>query len=593
MVAIDLNSVPDRKSPAAVTLEMQMTSLARSDIDSAIQKIRASQEFVRAPQLMRFLEFVVAETMEGRADRLKAYVIGTMALGRPQSFDPSTDSIVRVEANRLRRALDDYYSGAGLNDMITIKIPAGSYAPVILLASARTVVPDPAGVTEASVSRSGIAIATLLVLMLALVGSLVSRKNDSLRESTGTMADKGLVSGNADASVPSRFDRLPRMRLAAFETHEPEYWTIAETLSDRFLVALGRFDEVVILKALHEQAEQVKGASPTENYLLKGSIGRDSGMPLLILELVDVFSGKILWGREQRLTDSGLAGQQAIDILHESAVLIASAYGLIPAHERSNYAAKSAPAAYNCILDILERQRHDSGSALPEQIACIEDAKRRDSSGSLIFSYSAILTATRAMNLRHDIAGRERLLVQAYADARTAIGNDPSSARANHSYARVLLARGELDNATLIARKALSLNPEDPLLSAELGAYLLHGGKLQEGLKLLEKACNAVPNRPEWFDFFSFAAHLAVGDTAAAVDRASRTYSESFELGRLARAIAASKTGRVAEARSLFLELVTVDPQWSAAPDSKLEASGLQGIIKDTMLSELLALKRL
>jgi hypothetical protein len=50
---------------------------------------------------------------------------------RPADFDPRVESIVRVEAKRLRRKLTDYYTSNGGNDSIVIEFRTGSYVPEI------------------------------------------------------------------------------------------------------------------------------------------------------------------------------------------------------------------------------------------------------------------------------------------------------------------------------------------------------------------------------------------------------------------------------------------------------------------------------
>jgi len=49
---------------------------------------------------------------------------------RPDSFDQDADSIVRVEANRLRKRLAEYYRGEGAGQGMRISIPVGQYVPV-------------------------------------------------------------------------------------------------------------------------------------------------------------------------------------------------------------------------------------------------------------------------------------------------------------------------------------------------------------------------------------------------------------------------------------------------------------------------------
>jgi len=101
-----------------------------ADIRAALDRVVASAHLSKSPQLAAFLRFVVAETLAGRAERIKAYTIAADALGRDANFDPQNDPIVRVEAGRLRRALDHYYTDGGSNDPVVIELPRGHYVPV-------------------------------------------------------------------------------------------------------------------------------------------------------------------------------------------------------------------------------------------------------------------------------------------------------------------------------------------------------------------------------------------------------------------------------------------------------------------------------
>lgn len=85
--------------------------------------------FTRSPKLARFLRFVVEEELAGRGATIKAYTIATQALGRGPDFDPSLDPSVRVEAGRLRRALDEVYAQHAGGLEIRIAVPVGGYRP--------------------------------------------------------------------------------------------------------------------------------------------------------------------------------------------------------------------------------------------------------------------------------------------------------------------------------------------------------------------------------------------------------------------------------------------------------------------------------
>jgi Tol biopolymer transport system component len=76
------------------------------------------------------LRFLVEHALAGQQDQLKEYTIATMAFGRPESFDPRVDSLVRVQATRLRGLLNAYYESANEVGPVEITLPPGTYVPV-------------------------------------------------------------------------------------------------------------------------------------------------------------------------------------------------------------------------------------------------------------------------------------------------------------------------------------------------------------------------------------------------------------------------------------------------------------------------------
>ena len=107
---------------------------APEEIRTAVEHMIASEVFSRSPQLGAFLRFVTDATLSGKSDRIKAYTIGVEVLRRDTSFDPQLDPIVRVEATRLRRAIERYYAGPGQSDAIIIDLPRGKRVSVFAAA---------------------------------------------------------------------------------------------------------------------------------------------------------------------------------------------------------------------------------------------------------------------------------------------------------------------------------------------------------------------------------------------------------------------------------------------------------------------------
>jgi serine/threonine-protein kinase len=94
-----------------------------------LDRIVDSGAFRNAGRLRAFLRFVVEETLAGRQGEIKEYPIAVVVCGRPPSFDPKLDPIVRVDATRLRSRLATYYQTEGTADEIRIELPKGSYVP--------------------------------------------------------------------------------------------------------------------------------------------------------------------------------------------------------------------------------------------------------------------------------------------------------------------------------------------------------------------------------------------------------------------------------------------------------------------------------
>lgn len=98
-------------------------------IRSELDRILSSPDFGSCPRLAAFLRYVVEQTLEGKAESIKEFSVATDVFGRPATFDPQTDTLVRVNAVRLRRKLADYYAKAGASDGVILEIPRGSYVP--------------------------------------------------------------------------------------------------------------------------------------------------------------------------------------------------------------------------------------------------------------------------------------------------------------------------------------------------------------------------------------------------------------------------------------------------------------------------------
>jgi hypothetical protein len=94
---------------------------------SAVDRILQSSVFRQSDTLRRLLRYLADKAFEGSADQLKEYTIGVDALGKPSSYDPRQDSVVRIHVGRLRQKLNEYYRTEGKYDSIVIDVPKGHF----------------------------------------------------------------------------------------------------------------------------------------------------------------------------------------------------------------------------------------------------------------------------------------------------------------------------------------------------------------------------------------------------------------------------------------------------------------------------------
>lgn len=108
--------------PAAVSADTPLAS-NQAQIDRILQ----SKVFRSSEVLRHLFAYLAGKSLEGNADSLKEYTIGLDALGKPESFDPRQESVVRMHTARLRQKLGDYYRSEGVDDPILIDLPKGGF----------------------------------------------------------------------------------------------------------------------------------------------------------------------------------------------------------------------------------------------------------------------------------------------------------------------------------------------------------------------------------------------------------------------------------------------------------------------------------
>jgi hypothetical protein len=94
-----------------------------------LEAVLSSEAFARSPIVAQMLKYICERHFSGQSHEIKEYNIAVDAFGRQPNFDQTRDSIVRVEAHRLRKRLQEYYQQQGASHQIQIILPPGNYVP--------------------------------------------------------------------------------------------------------------------------------------------------------------------------------------------------------------------------------------------------------------------------------------------------------------------------------------------------------------------------------------------------------------------------------------------------------------------------------
>ena len=242
-----------------------MTPIPEPDVRAELDRILAARGFATAGRLSKFLRYVVDKTLAGESDQLKEYAVGIEVFERDDAYDPRLDSIVRVEAGRLRSRLDEYYNSDGAASPIRISLPKGGYAAQFVRADdvAPPVVSASAPVSGFTSARRSRATIPLVVVLLLAVGAMVfwlvrdRRPPQDLRPTAAVLpfeanmigGDNSNYSALITEAVTSELARLGTISVASFtsamqfEGQRRPMSEIAAALKSRYVIEASVDDE--------------------------------------------------------------------------------------------------------------------------------------------------------------------------------------------------------------------------------------------------------------------------------------------------------------------------------------------------------------
>ena len=548
---------------SVVGREQETVRPSPDEVRAYTRVLLARSAFETSARNRRFLSYVVEETLEGRADRIKAYNIALAAFDRTEDFDPLTDPIVRIEASRLRRSLEHYYLTAGKGDGIRIDIPKGAYAatfsyhdhgpeerhetPTVSDSAASAKLPE-----SRRLDRRWLTPALVIVTLAVLIASA----------GVYLWIDQGhrVTFQTATSSAPS-------ILVLPFEDTGGDVTRsfFARGLTYEIIGDLTRFDSLFVFGP--ETSFKFDNASVVSpEFVLSGSVQVSSAKIRVSAILMNGNTRQYLWSStiERDLTTSGLMQIQD-EIANEVAAAIAQPYGFV--FERTAREISSKPAeslvAYECVVRFRQYWRSYSDRDFDGVRTCLENTVATDPLYAQGYSSLALLYID-AYRFRFGPSGIGFDPLERAVDlADRAVKLDPDAAEGYLAQSMALWFRHDIDGSIQAARRGLERHPHNTDLLAELGFRLALLGKWEEAMPLVDEAYARNPGSPTGYHIATFLHAYMTGDYESALQAALKVQTPDVVYGPIARAIAYAQLGESAKANREAAEILRIYPNYA------------------------------
>jgi TolB-like protein/tetratricopeptide (TPR) repeat protein len=554
---------------------------APEQIRAALERVLESPSFANSLKAQRLLRFVVEETLAGRGDGLKESVIAVSVFARDPSFDPRSDSVVRVEARNLRVRLNEYYMNDGRQDALFIELPKGAYLPCFRPGSSA----PPAAVKSRVVSGPAFAGAAAVALLMAGFGvwTLVSRGPAAtapagvavlpFHSPAGAVLDY-VADGFAEDLV-DELGRIPDLRVAA------------KASSFRFRGREGELREI--------------GRQLNVPAVLRGDLRLGAGRLSVSAQLISTASGERLWSGS---FDGEVTEARSLAVAIRQGV---ASHFRLPSGPAAPAAQEPAPEARTAYWQ--GRYAISKKQDRREAARCYRRAVDTDPRFAAAWGALAI---TRALMAFHWEGPVDQMATEARTAAQQAIALDPAAAQeaylaravlaysydrnwpaaeaafrqvfegnpnwayAHRSYALALVSRGAFDQAFLALDRAARIDPLSVVTSNEEAVALLCSRRFEDAIRKAQTRAALAPDSADAHLIWAMALsgqgrHAeAVAEFEKALARAGRQPSL---LGRMGYALA--RDGKRAEAQGLIDEIQRTSPLPASAVEVAMIHTGL------------------
>ncbi len=558
----------------------------RGEIEAALERILASKAFASAPRQQALLRHIVTETIESRGDRLKEFSIAVDVFGRSSTFDPRLDSIVRVQASRLRTQLSDYFAGEGAAETVRIEVPAGGYVAAFTrpppAAPAASPAPAPAKTATRPVeddtlseppldtppepkAKRGLpsSLAGKPWLLPALLGAasivLLVLVMAALGNQRPAPAQQAVVRPSGPSIFVAQYQLISGPDYAA---------TLRNGLQFELIDSLSRFPELSVLgiDTVYGSSTDKAQSSPFgADFILTGSVQADSKEVIVTSQLMRTSSNQVVWSRRDTAPLTDAAGLLAVQstIAGDVAGQLGQPYGVIQERLKEDISENRAVSMedYLCVLEAYDYSRHKSAAQHAAVRDCLEQVTQHSPGYSPAWAKLSWMYGDEERFGFNPRVNDRPAFERAREAAERAVAANASSSMAHQYLALALFALGDDRNARGEIGEALRLNPNNSEILADAGQIYILLGDLERGRELAEKAIIINPGHPPWYHGALAMYHVLKNNPAEALRNAQEAASDGSPVSGYMLAAALRINGDEAKADQALQSLYATHPE--------------------------------
>ena len=284
-------------------------------------------------------------------------------------------------------------------------------------------------------------------------------------------------------------------------SNSDDHW-FAEGLTEDVTSSLSRFHQFFVISrdSAYMYRDRVKAPKQVASelgvrYVVEGSVRKAGSRLRITIQLLDALQNRTIWGEQYNRNIEDLFDLQ--DEITQVIVSATAAQIEVSERERTRLLPPANLMAYGSVLRGERYLAQYTQQDVKKAGEMFLSALRSDETYSRAYAANS-----RTFNLewRYDWAeNSDTALDEALMLARRAIELDPSDARGFGELGFAHLYRKEHDAAINAYERALKLNPNDANVMSDMADALAHSGRSEEAIALLQKAMLLNPFYPDQY----------------------------------------------------------------------------------------------